>query len=151
MKIIVDTREKKNSHVLRYFIEHDIDYIEKKLDVADYQIEGKNSLAIDRKQNLEELARNLMNRADHSRFWKEVRRAKEQGIKMIILCEHGGQIKSIPDVAKWQSRYTTVSGRALMDEIYRVHISYGVDFLFCSKRSTGKRILELLEWNDEKI
>lgn len=149
MKMIVDTREKKNSHILKYFVVHDVDYEERKLDVADYQIEGKNDIAVDRKQNLDELARNLMNRADHSRFWKEVRRAKEQGIRMIILCEHGGQIKSIPDVAGWHSKYSPVSGRVLMEEIYRVHISYGVDFIFCSKRSTGKRILELLGWNDE--
>lgn len=149
MKIIVDTREKKNSHILKYFVVHDVDYEERKLDVADYQIEGKTDIAVDRKQNLDELARNLMNRADHSRFWKEVRRAKEQGIRMIILCEHGGHIKSIPDVAGWHSKYSPVSGRVLMEEIYRVHISYGVDFIFCSKRSTGKRILELLGWNDE--
>ena len=149
MKIIVDTREKKNSHILKYFATHDVDYIEKKLDVADYQIEGKTDIAIDRKQNLDELARNLMNRADHSRFWKEVRRAKEQGIKMIILCEHGGQIKSIPDIANWHSKYSPVSGRALMDEIYRVHIAYGVEFLFCQKRSTAKRILELTGWRSE--
>ena len=147
--MIVDTREKKNSHILKYFVVHDVDYEERKLDVADYQIEGKTDIAVDRKQNLDELARNLMNRADHSRFWKEVRRAKEQGIRMIILCEHGGHIKSIPDVAGWHSKYSPVSGRVLMEEIYRVHISYGVDFIFCSKRSTGKRILELLGWNDE--
>lgn len=149
MKIIVDTREKKHSHILKYFALHDVDYEEKKLDVADYQIEGKADVAVDRKQNLDELARNLMNRADHSRFWKEVRRAKEHGIKMIVLCEHGGQIKSIPDVAGWHSKYSPVSGRALMDEIYRVHIAYGVEFLFCQKRSTAKRILELLGWSSE--
>lgn len=148
MKIIVDTREKKHSHILKYFALHDIDFEEKKLDVADYKIEGNDSLVVDRKQNLDELARNLMNRADHSRFWKEVRRARESGIKLIVLCEHGGQIKSISDVSQWKSKYSPVSGRALMEEIYRVHIAYGVDFIFCSKRSTGKRILELLGWND---
>ena len=101
-------------------------------------------ISVDTKQDLEELSKNLMNRSDHSRFWKEVRKAKEHGIKLIILCEHGGQIKSIPDVAKWHSKYSPVSGRALMEEIYRVHISYGVDFVFCDKRRTGKEIIELL-------
>lgn len=149
MKIIVDTREKKHSHILKYFVLNDVDYEERKLDVADYQIEGKSNIAIDRKQNLDELARNLMNRADHSRFWKEVRRAKEQDIKMIILCEHGGKIKSIKDVAEWRSKYSPVSGRALMDEIYRVHIAYGVEFIFCDKRCTGRKILELLGYSNE--
>ena len=142
--IIVDTREKKNSHILKYFIRHDIDYELKKMDVADYQISGNDGIVIDRKQNLEELARNLMNRNDHARFWKEVRRARDKKIKMIVLCEHGGQIKTIPDVANWHSKYSPVSGRALMEEIYRVHIAYGVDFFFCDKRSIGRRIIELL-------
>lgn len=142
--IIVDSREKKNSHILKYFITHDIDYVVQKMDVADYQIQGKDNLVIDRKQNLDELARNLTNRSDHARFWKEVRRAKEKNIKMIILCEHGGQIKDIKSVANWHSKYSPVSGRHLMEEVYRVHIAYGVDFLFCDKRTTGRRIIELL-------
>lgn len=141
--IIFDTREKKNDHVKNYFDKHGICYKVQKLDVGDYMIEG-GKVSIDRKQNLSELATNLMNRADKSRFWKEVRRAREQGIKLIVLCEHGGKVKTIKDVAGWSSPYSPVSGRALMEAIYKCHISYGVEFLFCSKRSTGKRIVELL-------
>lgn len=142
--IICDSRERKNQHVLRYFDAHGIPYRIQKLDVADYMLEGVDGFAIDRKQNLAELSTNLMNRKDHSRFWKEVRRAKESGIRMVVLCEHGGKIRSIQDVAGWQNPYSGVSGRALMEEIYRVHIAYGVEFLFCDKRSTGKRIVSLL-------
>ena len=143
--IIVDTREKKNAHILAYFDKHGIEYRLQKMDVADYQIESKDKLVIDRKQSLDELAKNLMNRSDHARFWKEVRRAKEGRIKMIVLCEHGGQITDIKSVANWSSKYSPVTGRNLMEEIYRVHIAYGVEFQFCQKRSTGKRIVEILE------
>lgn len=142
--IICDSREKKNQHVLRYFDVHNIPYRIQKLDVADYMLEGMDGFAIDRKQNLSELSTNLMNRKDHARFWKEVRRAKEAGMRMVVLCEHGGKIRSVQDVAGWQNPYSGVSGRALMNEIYRVHIAYGVEFLFCDKRSTGKRIVSLL-------
>lgn len=31
-----------------------------------------------------------------------------------------------------------------MERIYKVHIAYGVDFLFCDKRCTGRRIVEIL-------
>ena len=143
--IVVDSREKKNLHILKYFETHNIDYIVQKMDVADYQIKGRENLVIDRKQNLDELSRNLTNRSDHARFWKEIRRANGSGIKLIILCEHGGQIKSIPDVAKWHSKYSPVSGRALMEEIYRVHIAYSVEFIFCEKWQTAQLILELLK------
>lgn len=141
---IFDSREKKNDHVKAYFDKHGIAYKVEKLDVGDYMVEG-GKVSVDRKQNLSELATNLMNRADKARFWREVRRAREQGIKLIVLCEHGGKIKKIEDVAGWSSPYSPVSGRALMGEIYKCHISYGVEFLFCDKRSTARRILELLE------
>ena len=146
MTVICDSREKKNAHILKYFENHNVPYIIQKMDVADYQMENVDGLVIDRKQNLDELARNLMNRNDHARFWKEVRRAKQNNIKMIVLCEHGGQIKKISDVSLWRSKYSGISGRAVMDEIYRVHIAYGVEFLFCDKRSTARKILELLNY-----
>ena len=145
MKIYIDSREKKFDHIKTYFDKHGIEYEIRKLDVGDYQIEGKPQISVDRKRNLQELSKNLMNAKDHSRFWKEVRRAREQKIKLFVLVEHGGQIKSIEDVANWTDKYSGVSGRALMDEIYRVHISYGINFLFCDKRSTARRIIEILE------
>lgn len=144
MKIIIDSREKKCDHIKKWFDKHGIEYEVKKLNVGDYQIDGNTAISVDRKQNLAELSKNLMNKADHSRFWKEIRRAKEQNIKLFILCEHGGKIKQIQDVALWNDKYSGVSGRRLMNEIYRVHISYGVQFLFCSKRCTARRIIEIL-------
>lgn len=150
-RYIFDTRERKNEHIKAYFEKHGIEYEVKKLDVGDYQIEGKPQISVDRKRNLQELSKNLMNAKDHSRFWKEVRRAREQKIKLFVLVEHGGQIKSIEDVAKWTDKYSGVSGRALMDEIYRVHISYGINFLFCDKRSTARRIIEILEGENDKL
>lgn len=144
MKIIVDSREKRWEHIREYFDKNGIEYTVKKLDTADYMIEGKPNVAVDRKQSLAELSHNLLNAKDHSRFWKEIRRAREQSIKLFIICEHGGKIKSNKDVAQWNDKYSGVSGRALMNEIYRVSISYGVEFMFCSKRSTGKKIIEIL-------
>ena len=144
MKITIDSREKKCDHIKKWFDKHGIEYEIKKLDVGDYQINGNTAISVDRKQNLAELSKNLMNKADHSRFWKEIRRAKEQNIKLFILCEHGGKIKQIQDVALWSDKYSGVSGRRLMDEIYRTHIAYGVEFLFCDKRCTARRIVEIL-------
>lgn len=151
MKIYVDSREKKFDHIKSYFDKHGIEYEIRKLDVGDYQIEGKTQISVDRKRNLQELSKNLMNAKDHSRFWKEVRRAIEQKIKLFVLVEHGGQIKSIEDVAKWTDKYSGVSGRNLANEIYRVHIAYGVEFLFCDKRSTARRIIEILEGENDKL
>lgn len=141
--IICDTRERKNQRILCYFEAHDIPYVERKLDTGDYMDSDKMDTTIDRKQNLGELLHNMCS-SDKSRFWREIRRSKENGIKFIILCEHGGQYKTIRDVANYKSRYSRISGRELMERMYAAHIAYGVEFLFCDKRSTGRRIAELL-------
>lgn len=144
MKIIIDSREKKCAHIKAWFDKNGVEYEVKKLDVGDFMFPDNPKVSVDRKQNLSELSRNLTNKADHSRFWKEVRRAREQGIKLYILCEHGGKIKSIQDVAQWNDKYSGVNGRHLMDVIYKLHIGWGVEILFCDKRCTARRIVEIL-------
>lgn len=144
---IFDSREKRNEHIKSYFEKHGVEYEVKKLDVGDYQKFDNPKTIVDRKQNLAELSKNLMNAKDHSRFWKEVRRANEKHVKLIVLVEHGQQIRSIEDVVKWSDKYSGVSGRQLANEIHRVHIAYGVDFMFCSKLETAKKIIEILESN----
>ena len=143
MKLTVDSREKKNSHILAWFDKNGIEYEVKKLDVGDYMIEG-GAISVDTKRSIDELSTNMLNRADHARFWREVRRAKDTGIKLIILIE-SNKYTDIPSLIDWKSKYSGVNGRSLIDAIYRAHISYGVQFLFCNKRSTGKRIVELLQ------
>lgn len=142
--VVCDTREQKNAHVKSYFDRHNIPYIEKKLDCGDYMIEG-GTVSVDRKRTLDELSTNLTNPQDKKRFMREVKRAREHGIQLVVLCEHGGKIKCLQDVAGWRSEFSPVTGRALLDRMYKLSVSYGVRFEFCSKRSTGKRIIEILE------
>lgn len=141
---IFDTREQKNAHVKAYFDRHGFAYVEKKLDVGDYMIEN-GVVSVDRKRNLEELSANLLNPQDKKRFMREVKRAREQGIQLVVLCEHGKGVKCLQDVAGWRSEFSPVTGRALLDRMYKLSVSYGIRFEFCSKRSTGKRIVEILE------
>ena len=141
--IICDTREQKNGHILQYLKTHEIPYVERKLETGDYMLYERMDTTIDRKQNLGELLCNMCS-SDKSRFWREIRRSKEEGVRFIILCEHGGQYKTMKDVANYRSRYSRISDRELMERMYAAHIAYGVEFLFCDKRSTGRRIAELL-------
>ena len=140
---IFDTREKKNDHIKAYFDKHGIQFKVQKLDEGDYQIEGNPNITVDRKQNMQEVYNCVVN--DKSRFMKEVRRCYEKRIKLYVLIEHGGQIKSLADVPKWVPKYGTISSREIAERLYRLHISYGVEIIFCDKRSTGKRIVELLQ------
>lgn len=141
--IICDSREKKNQHILRYLEYWGIPYEVQKLDVGDYMDDANPNLIIDRKQNLDELCGNLFS-PDKSRFWREVRRSKKEHVRLIFLVEHGGKIKTLRDVPQWKSRYSRITGYQLYNEICRCHIAYGVEFWFCDKRNTGKRIVEIL-------
>ena len=143
MKVIVDSREKKCDHIKAYFDKHGIDYEIRKLDEGDYQIDGQPNLTVDRKKDMQEMYNCVVN--DKSRFYKEVRRCHDKGIKLIVLIEHGVQIKSLADVPNWKPKYGTISSREIAERLYRLHISYGVEIIFCDKRSTGKRIVELLQ------
>ena len=145
-RIYVDTREHPSAirNILATFDRQGIAHELRKLDVGDYRLDTNPALAIDRKQSLGEVCTNLCSPGDKGRFWREVQRAREQRIKLIVLCEHGKGVRSIEDVAKWRNTYGLVSGRDLMEAIYKCHISYGVEFLFCDKCETGDRIIELL-------
>ena len=146
--LICDSKEKKNEHILRYFDRHGIDYEIRKLDVGDYMFEG-GTISVDTKRSVDELASNMLNRNDHARFLREAKRAADSGVKLIVLLETS-KYKAIPDLREWRSKYSCITGRALMDAVYKTHISYGVEFLFCPKISTGRRIIELLSCTDSK-
>ena len=142
--IICDTREQKNEHILKYFERHDIKYAIAKVDTGDYVlVANQHPVAIERKKDCSELAHNLMSH-DKGRFYREIRRAHEVGVKLYIVCENGKGINSIEDVAKWQNPYGRVTGRMLREAIYKCSIGYGCEFVFCNKRQTGKIIYEIL-------
>lgn len=112
------------------------------MDIADYCVVGNENLVIDRKRNLQEVAQNLCNN-DRGRFWREARLAYRNHVRMIVLVEQGG-INDVRDVKNWQSKYQRLSGARLQEEMYRIALAYGVEWQFCHKNSTGKRICELL-------
>lgn len=145
MTVIVDSRERREAvaPILAWFDHQGIAWTRRKLDVGDYQIEGRPELVVDRKQSLGEMAINLLSH-DRARFYREVRRAREKGVKLMILCEQGHEVKTVEDVRKWHSPYTQISGARLADAIFRLEIGYGVETYFCDRASTGKRIIELL-------
>lgn len=157
LKILCDSREKwtqqgsADTHISKYFQQHGVDYEIVKLDVADYMIEGQPQVAVDRKKSVDEIATNLLSRDDSCRFWREVRRAAAQKIKLVVLIECGGKYKTVNDLKDWHSKYSGVSGRRLIAEMTRCEYAYGVVFKFCDKRSTARRIIELLtEYGTDK-
>lgn len=164
MQIQVDTREhnKEWERIKGQFDALGVQYFRSKMYVGDYQSLDNSRLVIDRKKDLQEICGNVCQQ--HERFRAELLRAKEQGIKLVILCEHGADIKSLEDVYFWQNprkyqiRWKTVNGKRVKDvisakavdgnQLYKslctIRDRYNVDFVFCQKEETGKKIIDIL-------
>lgn len=149
MQIWIDSREKPKAilKIVAEFNKQGIKYITNKLPVGDYMSFDNPYVIVDRKRTLGELVQNLG--SDSSRFYREVKKAYQFGIKLIVLCEHGGSIKQIEDVVNWNNPRlkdypNAMTGRDLMERIHKVSVSYNIEFIFCDKRVTGKKIIELL-------
>lgn len=151
--LLIDTREQKSGHVEQYFEEIGRKFVRTKLLVGDYQLMKSPMTVIDRKQNLSELYGNLCH--EHDRFIAECKRAQELGVKLIFLIEHGGKMKALENVPEWVNprlKYTPYAwdGKRMFKTMCTVRDKYGVEFLFCDKRSTGRRIIQLLEAQAKK-
>ena len=142
--ILVDTREKGHKSILKYFDEHNIDYITSKLDYGDYKIYKDNSVVIDRKDNLLELAGNLCHTTEHERIKREIQCAKDDGCKDFIFLIAESKIKSVEDIKNWSSPHTKVKGSVLLKIMVTMKNKYGVRFIICPRKDMGKKILELL-------
>lgn len=149
MVIQIDSREKSRAiqRILEYFDKNDVKHFISKLPVGDYMSYNNPRLIIDRKQNLLEVAQNVAQ--GHERFIKEIKRANEFEIKIVFLVEHGGNIHNLEDVQGWKNPRLTnsplaLSGERLFKIMAAIQGKYGVEWLFCDKRSTGKRIVEIL-------
>lgn len=167
--IQVDTREHKSQweRIQKQFDGLGVKYFRSKLFCGDYQSLDNARLVIDRKKDLLELCGNVSSK-QHERFKAELIRARENDIKIIILCEHGENIQSLEDVYFWknprkhQIKWKTVDGKKVRTvdsekavdgkQLYKslctTRDRYNVDFVFCTKEETGKKIVEILS-NDK--
>lgn len=147
--IQIDTREHADEllRITRQLNALGVDYFIQKLDVGDYMKIGNDHLSIDRKKNLQELCGNVTQQ--HERFQRELVRAIKNDVKLVILCEHGQDIKCLEDVYFWRNPRLEKSPKATTGEqLYKslktIKERYGVDFEFCDKRHTAKKIVEIL-------
>lgn len=141
--IIEDTRNQIKKHEVkhRYWDKIGQKYIRSKLFVGDYSRLDNQTVCIDTKKDLLEVANNICGKS-HERFRNELIRAKENGIKLIVLIESDITRES---AWSWKSRYTQVTGATLMKAMMSMEERYGVEFIFCTKANAPKKIIELLE------
>ena len=108
-------------------------------------------IVIDRKQNIAELAKNVVGK-DRDRFVRELERAQAAGSKMVILVEQNRykdrdkwiRVKEPADLMLWSSPHTKIRGERVFRSVSGLIHKYGISVQFCDKRSTGKEIIRIL-------
>jgi hypothetical protein len=149
MDIQIDTREKKweLARIQRQLAALGARTFLSKLYVGDYLSLDNPRVVIDRKKDLLEICGNVCQQ--HERFQRELCRARDAGIHIIFLVEHGGGVKALDDVYFWKNPRLKKSpkattGKNLYKTLKTISERYGVEFKFCDKDETGKKIIELL-------
>ena len=150
MTIQIDSREHKweLARIQRQLTSLGCKTIVSKLYVDDYQSLDNPRLVIDRKKDLQEICGNVTQQ--HERFQRELVRAQEAEIQLIILIEHGDDIQSLEDIYFWDNPRLSKSpkattGKSLYRSLCTIRDRYNVRFEFCTKRETGQKIMELLD------
>jgi len=146
--VLIDTREKENTHIVEWLDKHEISRREQKLYCGDYTLLlPKNEeygipqdlildYAIERKASLEELSGNLTN--DRDRIENELRRC---GGKMDFVVENGSIDKVLAH--DYKTEYNEKSYLAtLMTFLHR----FGVSFNFVDKARSAQVIYAMLHY-----
>lgn len=157
--ILMDTREKvkQNSDLVADLTAIGIKIVRSKLYVGDYTRIDNMTVCVDTKFGLQEVYGNVIQ--DHERFKRELLAAKDAGIRLVVLVEESG-IHTVQDVEKWNNprirRYSRMTQRMQQaqkppvpsERLSRIMQTmadkYGVEWMFCDKRDTAKRICEIL-------
>lgn len=171
MILLEDSRQKVGKHDLKHawFKKNGVEVVRSKLVVGDYTLPTDQSICIDTKQNIAELASDVTQQ--HVRFREECIRAQKLGIKLIILVENKTEkitkdiynpaITKLEELYKWKNPQAFIfangkrkypkarRGIEIMKACMTMEKRYGVKFLFCSPYESADMIVRLL--SREKI
>jgi len=155
--IIYDTREhdNKNNHILDYFIKKKIPYKKQYITEGDYTAiitkceklgiyrDLYFPIGVERKNGVDELAGNVGEKVDtHDdiRFIREMRRAKQNGIKMTLLIEDPNGLKKIK-TGDYRSQYLP---KSFIARLRSIQDQFLVNTVFTNKNDSGEEIYGIL-------
>lgn len=162
--IQVDSREQNNKHVLEQFDKLGVKYFVSKLYAGDYTLLHNQSIVIERKKDVLEIASCICG-DNHIRFRNEVIRSRDNGIKLYILIEDeyiynidgvkyyqiphykGNQYKDGKLIHKRGEKRSQVNLEALAKAMRTMEEKYDCTFCFAKHNDFGKKVLELLGVN----
>lgn len=154
-KILYDTREQVNDHILAYFDKQKLPYKRQKIDEGDYTavITARPEMGItrdiyfpvgvERKNSVDELANNLVEKTDTRddiRLERELIRAKMKGVKIFLVVEDPNGLENIIK-GNYRSLYKP---KAFMGRLTALQNRYIQNTVFTAPKDTGYHIYRLL-------
>lgn len=143
MKILIDTREKKNGHITEVLEGRKCPFKTRKLSYGDYTCEYdtvdnkgnsfENKAVIERKASLDELAGNITK--GRERFEREFLRAKSDGSKVFLMLESG----SFDDIKNHCYR-SMLPSKSYLNTLFSWQEKYNLTISFVSKKFAGDYI-----------
>lgn len=150
--LLIDTREKPKAieSIIKTFESSGIPYERTKLLFGDYMDYNRPHIVIDRKQTIQELAKNVT--VERDRFVAELDRAKAAGAHLVILVEQNRYkdrdkwiyVREPADLMLWSSPHTMIRGEKVFRVLTGLIYKYDISVVFCDKRATGRKILEII-------
>ena len=142
LSIIVDSKEKVNQHILKYFDSKGIKYHVRNLETGDYSamigdMTMEHEVFVERKANLTEICGNFGQ--NRERFEREFLRAKADGAKPFLLIEDD----SLDDVYLGNYR-SQMSPKSLIASLLTWQTRFNVTIMFCNKQNSGRLIYGIL-------
>jgi hypothetical protein len=148
MVIVEDSRNQigKHKNINAYIKSVGLRVIRSKLIVGDYVIANRQDTSIDTKKDMVEVSQDIFR--DHKRFRAECELAKDCEIRLVVLIEDN-TVSNYEELLQWTNPQPnrsalTPNGERCYKVMKAMEYSYGVEFQFCKKKDTGKRILEIL-------
>ena len=148
MVIVEDSRNQigKHKNINAYLKSVGLRVIRSKLIVGDYVIANRQDTSIDTKKDMVEVSQDIFQ--DHKRFRAECELAKDCEIRLVVLIEDNS-VSNYEELLKWVNPQPnrsalTPNGERCYKVMKAMEYSYGVEFQFCKKKDTGKRILQIL-------
>jgi ERCC4-type nuclease len=130
MIITVDTREKpKKRFTFEACGDDSLKVIYNKLEVGDYSLYNKESLVcVEKKESLEEITRNLIDKADSERFANELEKMKTIKYSYLVTCF------SFDDLLLG-TKYSKVTPNFIISLLLEIQCKYNVRIMFGGKRA----------------
>ena len=157
--ILTDTRQQKESHIIKEFDKQGILHIRTGLPSADYMVVRYNeekgfyldySILIDTKKDLLELCNNMTRTTEHQRVVREVELGQSLNCKRFIFLVGDNSIKSVEDIKKWSNKHTKIKGETLLKILTTFKQHHNCEFMIVQKNKMGETIIKLLSNNLSK-